>query len=94
MKALQTLLPAGLGLALCLGETSCTTTYDTQGRPVQSVTPEAAALGIVAAGLVGYALADDDDHRHKNRKHDKRRHCHRNYHDCGRYYDRGRHCRY
>lgn len=45
---------------------SCTTVYDSQGRPQQVVTPEGAALGAVAAGLVGYALADDNRHRHRS----------------------------
>lgn len=43
---------------------SCMTTYDAAGRPVQSVDPGAATAGIVAAGLIGYALADDNDHYH------------------------------
>jgi hypothetical protein len=47
--------------------TSCATVYDEQGRPQQVVTPEGAALGIVAAGLIGYAL-NDNDHHHKNRR--------------------------
>lgn len=45
---------------------SCTTTYDAYGRPVQSVDPGAAAAGAVAAGALGYAIGrnNDDDHRH------------------------------
>ena len=78
MKAHKTLLAAGLGIGLCLTGTSCMTTYDAQGRPVESVSPEGAALGAVAAGLIGYAIADD--------KHDKHRH--RGYHNHG-YYNRG-----
>ena len=61
MRAKILLVPllAALGVVLLL--TNCTTTYDAQGRPVTTVTPEGAALGAVAAGLVGYAIADDDD---------------------------------
>jgi hypothetical protein len=33
------------------------TTYDAYGRPVQSVDPGLAAAGVVAAGLIGYAVA-------------------------------------
>ncbi len=46
--------------------TSCMTTYDAYGRPVQSVDPGLAVAGIADAGLVGYALANDndDDYRH------------------------------
>ncbi len=41
------------------------TTYDAYGRPVQSVDPGVAAAGVVAAGALGYALANDnDDHHH------------------------------
>lgn len=50
--------------------TSCMTTYDAYGRPVQSVDPGLAVAGIAAAGLVGYALASDDDdydYRHHHR---------------------------
>jgi hypothetical protein len=44
--------------------TSCMTTYDAYGRPVQSVDPAAATAGVVAAGVLGYALANDNDHHH------------------------------
>jgi hypothetical protein len=39
--------------------TSCMTTYDAYGRPVQSVDPALAVAGVATAGLVGYALAND-----------------------------------
>lgn len=46
---------------------SCMTTYDSAGRPVQSVDPGVAVAGAAAAGLVGYAIANDrDDHRHRH----------------------------
>jgi hypothetical protein len=60
--------------------TSCMTTYDAYGRPVQSVDPGLAVAGIAAAGLVGYALANDDDdndHGHYRRS---------NYHGGNNYY--------
>lgn len=41
---------------------SCMTTYDAYGRPVQSVDPGMAMAGVAAAGLIGYALADDNHH--------------------------------
>lgn len=60
---------------------SCATTYDSQGRAVQTVTPEGAAVGALAAGLIGYSLS-------KNRKKDRRYHrSHNNYHRNHRYYD-------
>lgn len=47
--------------------TSCTTTYDAYGSPRQSVDPGVALMGVAAAGLVGYALASDNDsHSHNN----------------------------
>ncbi|NIP95531.1 MAG: hypothetical protein GWO24_19640 [Akkermansiaceae bacterium] len=58
------LLPLAVALTLGLG-TSCTTMYDSGGRPVEVVTPEGAALAAVAAGVIGYAIGDSrDDHRH------------------------------
>lgn len=46
---------------------SCMTTYDSAGRPVQSVDPGLAVAGVAAAGLVGYALANDNDgHHHRS----------------------------
>lgn len=43
---------------------SCMTTYDSAGRPVQSVDPAVAVAGAAAAGLVGYAIANDNDNYH------------------------------
>lgn len=48
--------------------TSCTTTYDAYGRPQQSVDPALAVAGMVAAGAIGYAIANDNGHgRYNNR---------------------------
>ena len=55
--------------------TSCMTTYDEYGRPVQSVDPGAAVAGAAAAGIIGYALANDDND-----------HLHHGYHRGGGYY--------
>lgn len=43
---------------------SCVTTYDTAGRPVQTVDPGLAVAGVAAAGLVGYAIGQHNDHHH------------------------------
>lgn len=43
---------------------SCMTTYDAAGRPVQSVDPALAVAGVAAAGLIGYAAADNHHHHH------------------------------
>lgn len=57
---------------------SCMTTYDAYGRPVQSVDPGAAAAGVAAAGIIGYAAGQDSD---RYRGH--------SYYGGGRYYHRG-----
>lgn len=57
---------------------SCMTTYDAYGRPVQSVDPGAAAAGVAAAGVIGYAAGRDTD-RYRGRT----------YYGGGRYYHRG-----
>ena len=56
-----TLVIAGV---MALASTSCMTTYDAYGRPVQSVDPGAAAAGAVAAGALGYAIGQNNDDRH------------------------------
>ena len=59
-----------LGLFGLFGSSvSCTTTYDRNGRPVQSVDPGAATAGVVAAGIIGYALANGGKKHHGNRNH-------------------------
>lgn len=50
-----------------VASTSCMTTYDSYGRPVQSVDPAAATAGVLAAGVLGYAIANKNDgHRHRD----------------------------
>lgn len=65
-------------LLIAAGATSCMTTYDAYGRPVQSVDPAAATAGVVAAGVLGYAIANnrDDDRRHHHHYHHRPRHRH------------------
>lgn len=48
--------------ALVAAGSSCMTTYDAYGRPVQSVDPAMAVAGAAAAGVIGYAIANDNDH--------------------------------
>jgi hypothetical protein len=55
-------------LSLAAASVSCMTTYDSAGRPVQSVDP---AVAVAAAGLVGYALANDRNERHYHHYHGK-----------------------
>ncbi|MEK7948910.1 hypothetical protein [Luteolibacter soli] len=61
MKAI-TLKATALILA-CAG-TSCMTTYDAYGRPVQTVDPGAATAMAVGAAAVGYAIGEHNDHHH------------------------------
>jgi homoserine acetyltransferase len=49
-------------LALVGSSVSCMTTYDSYGRPVQSVDPAVAIAGVAAAGLIGYAASNNNDH--------------------------------
>jgi hypothetical protein len=51
-------------LACITLSTSCYTTYDSYGNARQSVDPGVALMGVAAAGLVGYALADDNDNHY------------------------------
>lgn len=60
MKKRLLRLAGVLGIACLAG--SCTTTYDAYGRPVETVTPEGAAIAAVAAGFIGYAIADGNNH--------------------------------
>lgn len=76
---------AAISLAGLLG-VSCTTTYDAQGRAVETITPQGAALGAAAVGLIGYSIAKN---RHKEDKYYDR-----GYHRNHRQYDRGNHGRY
>lgn len=51
-------------LALVGSSVSCMTTYDSYGRPVQSVDPAVAIAGVAAAGLIGYAASNNNDYHH------------------------------
>jgi hypothetical protein len=68
-------------VAVIAASTSCMTTYDSAGRPVQSVDPGMAVAGAAAAGLIGYAIANDNDdnHHHNHYNHYYRRPPHRYY---------------
>ena len=66
-------LKRGAILAVLLGAvgagTSCMTTYDAYGRPVQTVDPGMAVAGAAAAGLVGYAIANNNYYGGYNHPH-------------------------
>lgn len=48
-------------------------TYDSAGRPVQSVDPGAAVAGAAAVGILGYAIGNNNNNNNSNNNH------HRNY---------------
>jgi len=67
MKSL--ILKSAAVLTAIVASTSCMTTYDAYGRPVQSVDPAAATAGVVAAGVLGYAIANNNDDHHHHHHH-------------------------
>jgi hypothetical protein len=67
------LLRLSLALLLLVTGVSCSTVYDQYGRPRTVVEPGAAALGVAAAGLAGYAIARDRDDHHYHRGYYPRR---------------------
>lgn len=71
MKSL--ILKSAAVLTAIVASTSCMTTYDAYGRPVQSVDPAAATAGVVAAGVLGYAIANNNDDHHHHHHHGYRR---------------------
>ena len=64
MKTNSLILRGAAILLFVFGTVSCMTTYDTAGRPVQSVDPAVAVAGAAAAGLVGYSMANNRSNRH------------------------------
>lgn len=61
---LSRLLQVTAVLAMIGSSTSCVTTYDAAGRPVQTVDPGLAVAGIAAAGVLGYEIGHDNHHNH------------------------------
>lgn len=61
-SSLLRLLTCGALLAFAGSSVSCMTTYDAYGRPVETVDPGLAVAGIAAAGLIGYAAANNHSH--------------------------------
>lgn len=77
---------AVVGIITALGISSCTTTYDAYGRPVESVDPAAVAIGAVALGAAAYAIGKNNRPRHKHyyghHGHHYRHHGYRRGHGC------------
>ena len=59
MKRKSIFRRGGLLALASLAMPSCMTTYDYYGNPVQTVDPSVAVAGVAAAGVLGYALAND-----------------------------------
>ena len=51
-----------------LALSNCSTTYTASGRPVQSVSPEGAVVGALAAGLTGYAIGNNNNYNNYNKR--------------------------
>jgi hypothetical protein len=49
-----------------LGISSCTTTYDAYGRPVETVDSGAVAIGAVALGIAAYAIGKNNRSSHND----------------------------
>lgn len=56
---------AALGVGLAVSSVSCMTTYDVEGRPMQTVDPGLAIAGAAAAGVLGYAIGNNNNHHHR-----------------------------
>ncbi|MGJ8633199.1 MAG: hypothetical protein ACSHX7_04705 [Luteolibacter sp.] len=68
--------------AIALSSVSCQTTYDAYGTPRKSVDPGVAIAGVAAAGVLGYALSNNDRNRYRNGKHYRSNNYYRsNYHN-------------
>ena len=66
-------LIAGVALVASVGSgVSCMTTYDSYGRPVQSVDPGLAVAGVAAAGVLGYAAGSNNNNDNHNHNHYRR----------------------
>ena len=75
-------------VAALAASVSCMTTYDSAGRPVQSVDPAVAVAGAAAAGLVGYAIANNNNDNYHHHGHYRS-----GYYRRGPYYGHPRHYR-
>jgi hypothetical protein len=71
-----------LVVACVASSVSCMTTYDTYGRPVQTVDPGLAVAGVAAAGLIGYAVANNNQSNHYHRRTYTRTYHHYDYDPC------------
>ncbi len=54
-------------LLVCIGSSvSCMTSYDAYGNQRQSVDPGVALVGVAAAGLAGYAIANSNNNNYSS----------------------------
>ena len=75
---------AAIASALLLS--NCVTSYDYEGRPIQTVDPAAAAIGAVAIGAIAYSAGKDNSSHHYGHHggYGGHRGGHRGYHGCRR----------
>lgn len=57
------------GLASALLFSNCVTSYDSYGRPIQTVDPAAVAVGAVALGAVAYAVGKNNRSHYRHHGH-------------------------
>ena len=69
MKKQYSIAYGGLALLMALGISSCTTTYDAYGRPVQSVDPAAVAVGAVVLGAAAYSAGQHNSYNNNYNRH-------------------------
>ncbi len=68
-NAMKTITLKVGALILAIAGTSCMTTYDAYGRPVQTVDPGAAAAIAVGAAAVGYGIGQHNDNHYHGHHH-------------------------
>lgn len=88
---MKNILTFSLMGALAVSSVSCTTSYDAYGNPRQSIDPGTAAVGVAAAGVLGYAIAknrSDKRNRYHNQQYSHNYHGNRRYDQRRGYYDR------
>ena len=66
--------PSVLAVLSAMMLSSCVTSYDRSGRPIQTVDPAAAAVGAVLIGAIAYSAGKDNDNHYRHRAHRPRRH--------------------
>lgn len=70
---------------VALGFTSCSTSYDAYGRPVESIDPATAVVGALVIGAAAYAIGNNKERK----RHHKHHGCHHGGYHHGGYHHGG-----